>query len=126
MFLRYSLLVDLMSIVKKHGRNPDYDFEKDDKLSVIKDGKLRKVSINERNKVILSIDGFMTIWLLTLPEKFIEWYLLHNESKNKVCIARKCLPLQETPTFPYFPYPKKFTYLAPNEETKTYDFLPSG
>src|SRR5687767_13408979 len=26
-FLRYNLLVDLMGIVKKHGRNPHYDFD---------------------------------------------------------------------------------------------------
>ena len=67
-----------MNVVKSYGRNCYYDFEKDDKLAFVKQGELRTQSINDKNKATLSIDGFMTIWLLTLPEKFLEWHQFHK------------------------------------------------
>jgi hypothetical protein len=36
LYLKYSLLVDLMKVVKKHGRKPEYDWDKDPDLSLIK------------------------------------------------------------------------------------------
>ena len=39
LYLKYSLLVDLMKVVKKHGRKPSYDWDNDPDLSLIKNGK---------------------------------------------------------------------------------------
>ena len=38
LYLKYTLLVDLMKIVKKHGRKPTYDWDNDLDMSLIKDG----------------------------------------------------------------------------------------
>src|SRR5687767_4699680 len=68
----------------------------------------------------------MTIWLLTLPEKFNDWYQLHNIHQLKGNLTTPFLPLRERPTFPFFPDLKKYTCLMPNEKNGTYNFLPSG
>ena len=69
-YLRYSLLVDLMQIVKTYGRKDNYKFENDEKLACLKSGEFGYENQNDKTRLILSIDSFMTIWLLTLPEKF--------------------------------------------------------
>ena len=67
-YLKYSLLVDLMHIVKTYGRNTEYDFQTDQKLAVIKTGNFSDQENNDKRKITLAFDSFMTIWLLTLPE----------------------------------------------------------
>ena len=68
-----------MFIVKTYGRNDLYDFTTDKKLSFIKYGEFSDVNCygTEKQK-ILALDSFMTIWLLTLPEKFMEWCDKHK------------------------------------------------
>ena len=70
-YLKCILLMNLMEIVKKYGRNPNYNFETDEKLNSIRCGEYSDLD-NNKNKDMLAFDGFMTIWLLTLPEKFQE------------------------------------------------------
>ena len=77
LYLKYTLLVELMKIVKKHGRDPHYEWENDCDLSLIKKGDFGEEAGNDNIKQILAFDGFTTIWLLTLPEKFKEWYDYH-------------------------------------------------
>ena len=38
-FLRYTLLMDLMKVVQIYGRTPEYNFEQDEKLSKILNGR---------------------------------------------------------------------------------------
>ena len=71
-YLRYSLLVELMQLVKKVGRGDLYEFDLNEKLSVIKSGISNDVTTNEKIRQILSFNSFITIWLLTLPKKFKE------------------------------------------------------
>ena len=71
-YLKYTLLADLLHIVKRYGRNDGYNFEKDEKLTKIISGDFSDQKTNDKNRSILAIDSFMTIWLLTLPEKFIK------------------------------------------------------
>lgn len=77
-FLKYSILVDLMHIVKKYSRNCEYNFNSHPKLAT---GPSSDQSKTDRNKIILCIDGFLSIWLLTLPEKFKEWYNQFDQMK---------------------------------------------
>ncbi len=73
-YFKYSLLVDLLHIVKTYGRNPNYDFDNDQRLFHIRNGNFSVRNHTDRTKQILLIDSFITIWLLTLPEKFQAWY----------------------------------------------------
>ena len=70
-YLRYSLLVELMQVVIKYRRSDLYEFDLNEKLSVIKSGISDDVITNEKIRQILSFNSFITIWLLTLPEKFL-------------------------------------------------------
>jgi hypothetical protein len=58
LYLKYSLLVDLMKIVKKHGRKPMYDWDKDPDLSLIKNGKWSndEAENDKKNKFLLLMD----------------------------------------------------------------------
>jgi len=48
-FLKYSVLKDLMSIVLTHKRNPAYNFEEDPRLKKILDGKYGLNGKGEKN-----------------------------------------------------------------------------
>ena len=64
-----------MRVVKQYGRNAKYDFEKDENLNwIMKNSSSCEAKQNVRMKKTLGFDGFMSIWLLTLPEKFKEYY----------------------------------------------------
>ena len=69
-FLKYTLLLDLMKIVIDYGRNPGYNFKKDKDLAKIVEYKYGIEGKGSKNQVTLAFDGFLTIWLCTLPEKF--------------------------------------------------------
>src|SRR5687767_16020013 len=71
-----------MHIVKKYGRNDDYNFETDPKLDCIKTGDYSDQKNLDKTKNILAINSFTTIWLLTLPEKFQEWFENRNLLSN--------------------------------------------
>ena len=71
-FLKYTLLLDLMKIVQTYKRYPNYDLDNDEKLKKIIEGKYGSKTKTDKNHVICACDSFMTIWLLTLPEKFRE------------------------------------------------------
>ena len=110
-YLKYSLLVDLMHLLKKYGRSDLYEFSLDEKLSVIKSGFLDDVITNEKIKQILSFNSFISIWLLTLPEKFKEWFDNHNKDGLE---TRATMSFTEQPTFATFEDCSKYTMLAKN------------
>ena len=57
-FLKYTLLLDLMKIVIKHGRRPDYNFGKDENLAKIMDGKDGTEGKATKNNVTCAFDSF--------------------------------------------------------------------
>src|SRR5688500_294520 len=81
-YLNYSLLVELMQVVKTYGCYYDYHFESDEQLTVIKSSTSIDKLKNNKTHLTIAFDSFMTIWLLTLPEKFKEWFQLHDLMKS--------------------------------------------
>jgi len=73
-YLKYYVLVQYMHVVKEFGRSKEYNFEKDQKLGAIVSGPYGDSTQTDLTKRTLSLDSFMTIWLLTVPEKFKEWF----------------------------------------------------
>lgn len=71
-YLKYILLVDIMNIVKTYGRKQDYNFCYNEKLKEAQKVFFSDKSKTDNAKLMLSIDSFMTIWLVALPEKFKE------------------------------------------------------
>ena len=69
-YLQYTLFVEIIGIVKKYGRDDKYNFSLDDRLSKILQGNYGFNTANDKRQNTLSLDSFMTIWLVTLPEKF--------------------------------------------------------
>ena len=63
-----------MKIVIKYGRKPEYNFEKDENLAKIMDGNFGTEGKDTKNFVTCAFDSFLTIWLCSLPEKFIQWH----------------------------------------------------
>src|SRR3982751_2144364 len=64
--------------------------------------KLRFRLKNDKTSLTCAFDSFLTIWLLTLPEKFREWYDAHHANKDKLYTNTKYLNYNENPTFPTF------------------------
>ena len=127
LYLKYTLLTDLMKIVKQYGRKPEFDWEYNYDLNLIKNGDWGEEKAgNDIKKQILAFDGFTTIWLLTLPEKFKEWYDHHlivkpNEGEVKTAVMLMC----EKPSFPPFAKGDTHSVLLPNSENN-YTFLPES
>ena len=125
LFLKFSILVDLMQIVKKYGRNCDYNFLTDEKLALIRFGIHSDQWKNDSiTKITLSIDSFMTIWLLTLPEKFKDWYEHHDDSTYTPVDETPVMSFTERPTFPPFMTTQHHTGISGNIDTGTYQILP--
>ena len=124
-FLKYSLLVQLMHIVKKYGRNDDYNFENDDKLFYIKSGEHSDKQNPNNPKRTLAINSFMTIWLVTLPEKFQEWYGNRNSLFNVASDGSIEIFFTGFPIFPVYSAHNLYTALSCNQENKNYEFLPT-
>ena len=129
-FLRYSLLSELLQIVYKYGRSPEYKFKNDERLSKILNGKHGLQGKSDKNHVTLAIDGFMTIWLLTLPEKFKEWSDFQNKTStdnNKTYPPTKVMDMNEVPIFPTFAKNQDSSRLHYNQskaKPNDFDFLP--
>ena len=77
-FLKYNLLAEVMEVVKKYGWYYDYNFNPDETLTVIKSDFFNDQTKFNKYQAMLTFDSFMTIWLLTLPEKFEEWVKYHE------------------------------------------------
>src|SRR5207253_1223255 len=69
-FLKYTLLLDVMTIVQKYGRKQDYNFDNDENLLKVLNGPYGPQGKVNRNQVTTAFDSFLTIYLVTLPEKF--------------------------------------------------------
>lgn len=126
-FMKYTVLVDLMTIVKNFGRKPPYKFEIDTRLVQVRDGKFGPKTKSNQNQVICALDSFMTIFLVTLPEKFKQWYNFQNSGNHKGYIATQQMNFKETPTFPKFSNDTVFTKLSPVHLNPTrYNYLPES
>jgi hypothetical protein len=123
-YLKSTLLTDLMHVVKTHGRHKEYDFQTDTTLSMIKNGNYGNNPKIDKTKLILSIDSFMTIWLLTLPEKFKEWYASVENGDKAGKETRTVMKLSEEPIFPVFLSHSVHTALVMNPKCTSFNFLP--
>ena len=126
-YLRYALLSELLTLVHKHGNNLDYNFDRDVKLSKILEGKHGlQGARNDQKHITCAIDSFMKIWLLTLPEKFHEWYDNHKPGSDHSGHLHTYahMDLFVKPTFPVFDKKVDSTTLYPNPNSKDYRFLP--
>jgi len=124
-YLKHTLLVSLMTIVRTHGRIPKYLFDKDERLKTIKlgDGGLEKAG-DDPNKQEIAFNSFLTVWLLTLPEKFEQWYKYHHgQTTSKEVQQTNIFNLLDTPSFPGYNN-KDCTALQPSAETGNFNFLP--
>ena len=101
-FLRYTLLTKLMSIVYTYGRNPDYDFASDERLAKILNGRYGLHGKTDKKHVLGAFDSFLTIWLLTLLEKFEEWFQAFKPDNQKKYPETKIMNFNQYPIFPYF------------------------
>ena len=115
-----------MKIVINHGRNPAYNFKKDKDLAKILAYKNGTGGKGSKSQNTLAFDGFLTIWLCTLPEKFKEWYDYHQAGCSPQVVSTDVMDLNETPTYPVFPEPKCHTRLSPHKTRKTYDYFPKS
>src|SRR5687767_9319364 len=123
-FLKYSLLVELMKLLKKYGRNDDYNFETDEKLACIRFGKHSDQHTTNRTKIILGINSFTAIWLLTLPEKFQEWFEQRNTLSNAINDVGPTVFFTGIPTFPHYTTLNINTSLTGRPDKNRYEFLP--
>ena len=124
-YLKHTLLVSLMTIVWTHGRIPKYVFDKDERLKTIKlgDGGLAKAG-DEPNKQEIAFNSFLTVWLLTLPENFEEWYKCqHCHSTSEKVQQTIIFNLSDTPAFPSYNN-NDCTALQQSSETGSFNFLP--
>lgn len=126
-FFKYSLLVDLTNIVTKYGRdyNFKYNFNKDEKLKKITEGPYSSMEIDEKTKITLSIDGFTTIWLIMLPEKFEQLWMKSIIALGNTDNGREIMSLTDKPIFPKFKK-GKITTLENLPEKNTSKFLPDS
>ena len=61
-----------MSAVTEYGRDDKYNFSSDDRLFKMLLGNYGYNTVNGKWQNTLSLDSFMTIWLLKLPKKIQE------------------------------------------------------
>ena len=113
-----------MNIIKTYGRYPDFDFTPFPKLQKVLDGTYGVKNNRTQKENVCAINSFLTLWLITLPEKFEEWYNYCHEGFNLDAAEQKpCMNLNETPDFPKF-RKGKHVMLLPNPVTRSYSFLP--
>src|SRR5687767_15643024 len=113
-----------MKIVKKYGRNDDYNFKTDKKLDCIKTGDYSDQKNLDRNKIILAINSFTTIWLLTLPEKFQEWFDQCKTLFNAINKAGTLGYFTGIPSFPHLTGLNTKNCLIGWPDPNKYEFLP--
>src|SRR6476620_12308162 len=82
--------------------------------------------MNDHKHITCAIDSFMKIWLLTLPEKFQEWYEYHKMKRDHSDHHDPNTPMDlfVKPTFPVFKKNVDSTALYPNPTTEMYRYLP--
>ena len=107
-----------------YGRYDTYNFSTDETFALIKCGDFSNCFNNNTEKLkILAIDSFITIWLLTLPEKFKEWF--DNCNKDSLN-ATTVMSHTEEPSFPVFQKAKTYTLLSKNPITSSWKLLPKS
>ena len=124
-YLKTTLLEDILDLVKNNGRYDGYYFGSDYDLSEILNGKFGTELCNNQKKLTLCFDSFMTIWLLTLPEKFKEWFDHYDNNFDEEIQDRAHFNFAERPNFPFFDKNDN-TQLCKRENAKSWNFLPKS
>ena len=115
-----------MEIVKQHGRKPFYNFGNDPKLAAILKGRYSPKAKATKAQVTSALDSFLTIFLITLPEKFKQWYDYHNSGKEQVHGTDVKMVLEQNPMFPVFKNLKEWSRLSPHPLTGMWEYLPAS
>jgi hypothetical protein len=115
-----------MTIVQKHGRKPYYNFYTDPKLQTILNGVSSPCQKNNKNYITCAFDSFLTIWLLTLPEKFKQWYKISNINNDKGFQKTTKMDMTQRPSFPRFEQDSDNTKLSHHSLTLGYNYLPDS
>ena len=105
---------------------PVYKFENDEQLSNILKGKHGLQGKDDKNDVTLSINSFMTIWLLTLPDEFKEWSDIYITTGNTNSYpSTKLINYIEIPLFSGFEMGDS-SNCALHAQKEGYDYLPKS
>jgi len=113
-----------MQIVQTYKRYPYYDFDNDENLKKIIDGKYGSKTKTDKNHVICACNSFMTIWLLTLPEKFREWYEYHHSTVQPPYEEKVKMDFRIGPAFLWFDRKKDYTRISPHALIGGFGYLP--
>src|SRR5688500_14740699 len=112
-----------MTIVETYRRNINYDFANDKRLTKILNVDYSLSGKTKKYEVICAFDGFVTIWLCTLPEIFKQWYAFHNPGDQQGYKPKIHMDIRETPNFPSFENASVSTKLSPHFLTLLYNYL---
>src|SRR5687767_7193396 len=82
--------------------------------------------MNGKTKMMLTMDSFATIWLLTLPEKVNTWQKHHDTCAADGIKVDSILSPTDSPSFAEFTSPEASTCLTANPETQSFQFLPDS
>ena len=114
-----------MKVVQTYGRKQDYNFGNDENLWMILNGPFGPQGKVNRNQVTIAYDSFLTIYLVTLPEKFKQWYNLHQAGITNDYVPTEKMDLGRFPVFPRFERESYWTKLSPRQGvTDDYGYLP--
>ena len=102
-----------MTIVQRYGRKQNYNFDNDENLLMVLNGPYGPKGNVDRNQFTCAFDSFLTIYLVTLPEKFKQWYDFHNFGIQDGYEPRIEMDLRTSPKFPFFERECYFTKLYP-------------
>ena len=120
-YFKYTLLEQVMEVVKMYGQYPQYDFSSDPLLNQILNGEYGVKDGTGSKKKVTKIDSFLTLWLITLSEKFQEWYDdFHGKRSEKKDNETSLMNMSHEPTFPEFVGENTYTSLSPNPDKKNY------
>src|SRR5688500_17085588 len=77
-----------------------------------------------KNQVECAFDSFLTIYFVTLPEKFKQWYNYHNGGIWDNYAQAAKMNLRGIPIFPMLENKSDHSKLFLNPVTEDYDYLP--
>ena len=113
-----------MTIVQKYGRKQNYNFDNDENLLMVLNGAYGPQGKANKNQVECAFDSFLTIYLVTLPEKFKQWYDYQNGGIQDNYEPTAKMDLRRIPIFPMFENESDHSKLSPYPVTEDYDYLP--
>ena len=82
-------------------------------MAKVKNGEFGIGLKHTKYHVTCALDSFLTIWLVTLPEKFKQWYEHHNSGTKQEVENTTFMDLNQEPMFPSYLQDSDSTKLSP-------------